>query len=66
MKKRIPIFMLFKSMGLPKKKIILSIKNPEFLEKLNQVKNLPIQKSLVKLSEIITEKESNIMRININ
>lgn len=63
MKKRIPIFILFKSLGLSRKKIILSIKNPEFLEKLNQIKNSSIQKSLIKLSEIITEKESNIVRI---
>lgn len=63
MKKKIPIFILFKSLGLSRKKIILSIKNPEFLEKSNQIKNLSIQKSLVKLSEIVIEKESNILRI---
>ena len=63
MKKRIPMFVLLKSLGLSRKKILLSIKNPEFLEKLNQTKNVSIQKSLMKLSEIVTEKEPNIVRI---
>lgn len=63
MKKRIPIFILFKSLGLSKKKTIMSIKNPEFLEKLNQIKNSTVEKSLIRLSEIVTEKESNIMCI---
>lgn len=63
MKKRIPIFTLFKSLGLSRKKIIMSTKNSESLEKLNQIGKSSIQKSLIKLSEIITEKESNILRI---
>jgi hypothetical protein len=63
MKKRIPIFLLFKSLGLSKKKIIMSIKNPEFFEKVIQIKNISTQRSLLRLNEIIIDKESNLVRI---
>nr|YP_007517064.2 RNA polymerase beta subunit [Euglena viridis]AEY70834.2 RNA polymerase beta subunit [Euglena viridis] len=60
MRKKIPIDLLLRTLGFSNKKIIYSIKTTEFLEETRQIKNLTIKKSLIKLNEIIIEKESNI------
>nr|AKL79025.1 RNA polymerase beta subunit [Euglena viridis] len=60
MRKKISVDLLLRTLGLSNKKIFYSIKTIEFLEETRQTKNLTIKKSLIKLNEIITEKESNI------
>ena len=50
MRKKIPLFILLKAMGLTKKKIYFSLKNTEFLEKIELPINYTIEKALVKIS----------------
>lgn len=61
MKKKIPIFILLKSLGISKKKIIYSLKNIEYLKNFGQTQNKSIPKSLTDLNEILIEKESNFL-----
>lgn len=62
MRKRIPIYILLRAMGLSKKKIFYSIKTKQFLEKLSQINILKTEESLKKLNEIVNEKEITLVR----
>lgn len=53
-------------MGLPSKKITYSINNKENIQKINFVKNINASEALTKISAILFEKETNILRITLN
>lgn len=57
MKKKIPIFLLLKCMGLTRKKILLSLNETEIIPNLEQQENLTIEKSLLKINDIVFENE---------
>ena len=58
--KKIPIFTFLQALGFTKKKILHSIKNTEFLSNMRQKSpTKSTEKSLIKINEIITEKNSN-------
>lgn len=60
--KKIPITILLQAFGLTIKKIFFSIKNPELItRKKNKINSKSTNKSIVKLNEIITEKNKDIL-----
>lgn len=63
MKKKIPIFILLRSLGLSTKKITYSLKNIDYIKKSGQIQNSQINTAryLTKLNEIMVDKESNIV-----
>lgn len=61
MKKKIPIFLLLKCMGLTRKKILVSLNETKVISNLDQQENLNLEKSFKKINNIIFEKESNLL-----
>lgn len=64
MRKRIPIYLLLRALGLSKKKIFYSIQTKEFLKKISKNNIFGTQESLKKVNEIINEKEMTLMWFN--
>lgn len=61
MKKKIPVFLLLKCMGLTRKKILLSLNETKVISNLDQQENLSLEKSFKKINNIIFEKESTLL-----
>lgn len=63
MKRKIPIFILLRSLGISMKKIIYTLKHIDYIKKSGHKQNsqINISKYLTKLNEIVIEKESNIL-----
>lgn len=63
MKTKIPAYIFLKALGLTDKKIVHSIGESHYLEKL--IKKVDNTEAIEKLSEGILNKETNLLRINI-
>lgn len=59
--RKMPVFVLLQSLGLSKKKIYYSIKNPDyFISNKNKGLSKSIKRSLLKFNELTTEQVPNI------
>jgi hypothetical protein len=66
MKRKLAIETFLLALGLSNKKIFYVIKKIEFIKKITALENQLPQKSLIKLNETITNKESSFLRIKIS
>lgn len=63
MRTKIPVYTLLRSLGISNKKIIYSIGNKDDAGKINSVKSTKVYNALSEISELLFEKETNIVRL---
>jgi DNA-directed RNA polymerase beta subunit len=63
MKTKIPVYTLLRSLGISNKKIIYSIGNKNNIGNISSMKNTKVSTALMEISELLLEKETNIMRL---
>lgn len=63
MKKAIPLLFFLQSLGFSRKKLLLSIKNPEFIAGLEELGNFGVQGSLYQMAFLLLREDFSILSI---